>query len=317
MRPALGRGLGALISEETAATVAQKAPARSTLPISSICSNKNQPRKTFIDESLKELAASIRERGVLQPILVKVMGNEQRIPSDGQASSAGSSLIAQNSLLKYEIIAGERRWRAAQLAGLTEIPAIIKSGTDIEHFQMSLIENVQREDLNPIDQANGFRRLIDDYSMTQDDLARIIGKDRTVVANTIRLLNLPQEIREALVKGDLSAGHARALLALENDTARLDLFKKISEQQLTVRAVEQAVREQKKVAVKGHTRGAAGENKSPEAKAIEHDLQQTMARKVELQVSGPAATKGWVRLEFYSPEDLEHLVNQLKQIPKS
>ena len=293
MKTVLGKGLDALISDETAASV-EAAPGKSadvsTIPLDRIRPNPQQPRKVYKQEALVELTASIAQRGVLQPILVS-------------ASSDGS----------YEIIAGERRWRAAKRAGLTEIPAIIKTAPDVERFQMSLIENIQREDLNPLEQANGFVRLINEFHMTQVDIAAIIGKDRTVVANTVRLLNLPSEMRQALFEGKITASHARALVAMEDPTAQVSLFKRILEDDLSVRSVESAVRAHKQIAVKGHVRSAAGQAKSSETKALEEDLQRVLARKVELQPAGPTSKKGWIKLEFYSLDDLDHLVAQLKR----
>lgn len=293
MRPALGKGLDALISEETAATVTAPALAKTqetaNLPITHLKPNPRQPRHTFSEESLKELATSLKQKGVLQPILVTSL-------PDGN----------------YEIIAGERRWRAAQLAGMSDVPVIVKSATEAERFEMALIENIQREDLNPIDQAQGFVRLAEEFKLTQEDIAQMIGKDRAVVANTIRLLNLPPEMREALVQGKISAGHGRALVALDDPAAQADLFNRIVNEQLTVRTVENAVREHKQVSVRGHVRGAK-ETKSPEVKALEEDLQRTLARKVELQTTGPTAQKGWLKLEFYSLDDLDHLLAQLKR----
>ncbi len=297
MRSALGKGLEALISGETAAAVAspEKPQAAAELPINQVKPNPKQPRQAYTESTLAELAESIKQRGVLQPILVT-------------PSADGT----------YEIIAGERRWRAAQRAGLTTIPAVVKSAPENERFEMALIENIQREDLNPLEQAQGFLRLVNEFHMTQDQVAAVIGKDRAVVANTLRLLNLPDDMKSALTEGKLSASHARALVSIDDPAARQTLFKRILDEELTVRAVEQAVRDHKQVPVRGHVRGAAaGPSKAPEVKALEEDLQRTLARKVELQLGNAAAKKGWVRLEFYSLEDLDHLVAQLKRVSQS
>jgi len=293
MRIALGKGLDALISEETAASVAstEKQPTVSEIPLNRIQSNPKQPRQVYSESSLNELAQSIRQRGVLQPILVS--------PStDGN----------------YEIIAGERRWRAAQRAELTTIPAVVRSAPELERFQMALIENIQREDLNPLEQAQGFTRLMNEFNMTQEAIAATIGKDRAVIANTVRLLNLPAVMQSALSEGKISASHGRALASLEDPAAQQSLFKRILDEELSVRAVEQAVRDHKQVPVKGHIRAAAGQAKSPDTKALEEDLQRALSRKVELQTIGPASKKGWIKLEFYSLDDLDHLVAQLKRI---
>lgn len=213
----------------------------------------------------------------------------------------------------YEIIAGERRWRAAQRVGLASIPAVVKSGSENERFQMALIENIQREDLNPMEQAEGFARLTTEFSMTQEQIATVMGKDRAVVANTLRLLNLPDQMRMALQEGKISASHGRSLAAIEDSIARSVLFKRITDENLSVRAVEQAVRDHKQVAVRGHVRGATPAVKPPEVKAIEEDLQRNLTRKVELQTLGADAKKGWLKLEFYSLDDLDHLIAQLKR----
>jgi ParB family chromosome partitioning protein len=296
MRSALGKGLSALISDETVASVeavaASAAPAQTpnVLPIASIRANPNQPRKVFSEESMNELATSIKEHGVLQPILVT--------PVEGDT---------------FEIIAGERRWRAAQRAGLTDIPAIVKTGTETEKFQMALIENIQRADLNPIELAKGYKRLQDEFAMTQETIAQSVGKDRAVVANTLRLLNLASEIQQAVEEGALSAAHARTLAGLEDANAQLALFKQILTDQLTVRAVEQAVRSQKQVKVREHTRAGGFESKTPEVRAIEEELQQSLARKVELRETDASSHKGWLKLEFYSLDDLDALIARLKK----
>ena len=302
MRSALGKGLGALISDETAATVrSSTVTVTSTpentvlsLPIDSVKPNRDQPRHVFPEDSLNDLAASIREKGVIQPILVSPR-------ADGT----------------YEIIAGERRWRASQIAGLKEIPALVRAGSESERFQIALIENVQREDLNPMDQANGYARLMEEFKMTQEDIAKVIGKDRTVIANTVRLLTLPEVIRNAITEGKISSSHARALVAVNDPVAQLGLFKRIQEEGLSVRATEKAVAEHKHVMVKGHIRGAAGAAKAPEARLLEEDLQRSLKRKVELQTASPHATKGWLRLEFYSLDDLDQLTDRLKKAGQS
>ncbi len=295
MRSALGKGLEALISDDTVASVAAasaKAQESATLPIAKIHPNPKQPRRHFLSSALSELAASIKERGVLQPILVTPAEN-------------GS----------YEIIAGERRWRAAQEAGLSEIPAVVRTGSENERFQMALIENVQREDLNPIEQAQAYKRLQDEFQMTQESIAKVIGKDRAVVANTLRLLQLSTPISEAIIEGKISAGHARTLLAVEDPTAREALFQRILSEQLTVRDVEQAARDHKKASGKtSPSQAPAPEKKSAEVRAIEEELQRVLTRKVELATASPTSQKGWIKLEFYSLDDLDNLIAQLKKV---
>ena len=289
MRSALGKGLNALISEDTVASVAAAAPAAkssSVLPIDQIRANPKQPRRTFSEEALADLVASIKEKGILQPILVS--------PTEGGTC---------------EIIAGERRWRAAQRAGLKEVPVLIKSGSESERFEMSLIENLQREDLNPIELAQGFKRLQDEFQLTQEAIAKVVGKDRAVVANTLRLLGLSDDIQQALRDGTISAGHARALLAIEDPAAQHSLFTQIASDDLTVRHVEQAARDHKK----GKKTSAAILIKAPEVRALEEELQRVLTRKVEIHTNAGSSHKGWVKLEFYSLDDFDALANQLKK----
>lgn len=292
MRSALGKGLEALISGDTAAAVAavDKQVTITELPVDRIKANPKQPRRVFQETALQELSDSIRQRGVLQPILVTPITNGD-----------------------YEIIAGERRWRAAKRAGLTKIPAVVKSAPELERFQMAMIENIQREELNPLEQAQGYMRLVNEFRMTQESIATAMGKDRAVVANTLRLLQLPTDMQSALTEGKISASHGRSLAALEDPVAQKTLFKRIIEENLSVRALEQAVREHKQVSVKGHTRSVVAPGKSPEVKSIEEDLQRSLARKVELHTLGAEGKKGFLKLEFYSLDDLDHLIAQLKR----
>jgi ParB family transcriptional regulator, chromosome partitioning protein len=296
MRSALGKGLNALISDETVASVSASAapspaplPAAanpSTLPIAKIFPNPKQPRRQFDPTALAELAASIREKGILQPILVT-------------PTSEGN----------FEIVAGERRWRAAQTAGLVEIPAYVKQGSESERFQWALVENIQRQDLNPMEQARGFKRLQDEFSMTQEQIAQAVGKDRAVVANTLRLLQLSSGISDAIIDGRLSAGHARSLLAVEDPIAREALFQRILTEQLTVRDVEKAARVHKSRPLPP----PAAPAKPADVKALEEDLQHSLGRKVEFQTTNASSHSGWIKLEFYSLNDLDVLISQLKK----
>jgi ParB family transcriptional regulator, chromosome partitioning protein len=297
MRSALGKGLNALISEETAASVsaAPGTPATSgqrvgSLPIDLIHSNPKQPRRQFDEASIAELASSIRQKGVLQPILVFSTENGQ-----------------------YEIIAGERRWRAARQAGLQSIPAIVTSGTEAERFEIALIENVQRQDLNPMEQADGYRRLQNEFSMTQEQIAQVIGKDRAVIANTLRLLNLPEPIRLAVSQEKISMGHARALLAIDDAAAQDALFQRILSESLPVRDVEQAAKLHKQGVSTAITSTKEKPKPSAEIRVVQEELQHHLGRKVELQTAGAEGKKGWLRLEFYSLEDLDVLINRLKR----
>jgi ParB family transcriptional regulator, chromosome partitioning protein len=296
MRPALGKGLDALISDEAAANIASastKTGAANTLAIDLIRPNPKQPRRTFAEESLADLVASIKEKGILQPIVVS--------PTEGGT---------------YEIIAGERRFRGAQRAGLKEVPVVIRTGTEVERFEMSLIENLQREDLNPMDLAEGFKRLQDEFQLTQEAIAQVVGKARTVVANTLRLLGLPGEIQQAIREGKITGGHAKALLAVEDPAAQKALFEQILSDGLTVRHVEGAARDHKKGKTPEHLRAAGYESRPPEIKSLEEDLQRALARKVEIHAN-EKTHKGSIKLEFYSLDDFDHLVAQLKSAVKT
>jgi ParB family chromosome partitioning protein len=291
MRSALGKGLNALISEDTVASVSaasQAAKTASTLPIDLIRSNPKQPRRAFAEAALADLVESVKEKGILQPILVS--------PTEGGT---------------YEIIAGERRWRAAQRAGLKEIPVVIKSGSEGERFEMALIENLQREDLNPIELAEGFKRLQEEFQLTQEAIAKVVGKDRAVIANALRMLGLPNDIQEALKEGKITSGHAKALLAVEDPAAQHDLFGQILSNSLTVRHVEQAARDHKKGKSPEHLRTAGYDNRPAEVRSLEEEFQRLLTRKVEIHNS--ASNKGWVKLEYYSLDDFDALTSQLKK----
>lgn len=212
----LGRGLDALIRETSTVETTDETP--SMLPLKDILPNPNQPRKVFEKEALDELAASIKSQGILQPLLVR--------PLEGSQSG------------KYEIVAGERRWRASRLAGLTEAPVIIRDFTEQETLLAALIENLQREDLNPIEEALGIETLKKEFSLNQEELAARLGKSRSAIANSLRLLALPQVIQEDVASGTLSAGHARSLLAVDNEVAQLELRGKIIDTALSVRETE-------------------------------------------------------------------------------
>ncbi len=207
----LGRGLDALISEATAETGSEP---EATIEINKITRNPNQPRKNFDETALQELADSIKQNGVLQPILVRKVG------------------------LKYQIVAGERRYQASKLAGLNEIPAVVRDIDDKEVFQLALIENLQRSDLSPMEEAKGYRQLIDSQGLTQDGLAKILSKSRSAIANTLRLMDLPTVVQEMIEQGLLTAGHARAILAVPTEEGRVELAQKVIKDNLTVRQTE-------------------------------------------------------------------------------
>ncbi|MBI1363806.1 MAG: ParB/RepB/Spo0J family partition protein [Proteobacteria bacterium] len=224
MSTRLGKGLGALLDEGDAdlkASTKEGAVAEKTLPVTSLEPSDAQPRRFFDEDALKSLAASIKEQGVLQPLLVR--------PKKGTVG-------------RYEIIAGERRWRASQEAGLTEVPVIIREMDDSKALEVALVENVQRSDLNPIDEAAGYLRLVNEFNYTHEDMARVTGKSRSHITNLMRLLSLPEKVRQLVSSGGISMGHARALLALNEKEGQIRAAMKVMKDSLSVRETEEMVR---------------------------------------------------------------------------
>ncbi len=284
-RNTLGRGLSALIPTpvappEQSSNGAEEKNAILQLPIERIVRDEAQPRQHFETEKLTELAQSIKSCGIIQPITVRPDG------------------------ANYRIVAGERRWRAAQLAGLKEVPAIVKQLSERDAYQLALIENLQREDLNPIEEAEGYRRLIDDHDLTQEAIANVVGKDRSSVANALRLLNLPPEIKQALSERQVDMGHARALLGLGDHDAMRRAFAQISTAKMSVRATEQLVRRLKE----GAPIGAVKKPESPEVKNLTEQLQRAVGTKVRiLDKNG----KGRIELDYYSYAELDRILEHL------
>ena len=279
----LGRGLSALLGDDADdyASLERVRSARE-LPIEFLKPNPDQPRRTFEEDNLKELAASIAEKGILQPILVRRAGDETN---------------------EYQIVAGERRWRAAQIAGLHNVPVIIKDLTDAETLEVALIENVQRSDLNPIDEAQGYQALIKEFQYTQDELAKIIGKSRSHIANALRLLSLPEEIFAMLIDGRLSAGHARTLVGADN---AIDLASEILSRGLNVREAENLVR--------GGAAPRAKKKSSPVEKdadtaALEENISNALGLKVSINFKGEAG--GSVRVDYTTLEQLDDICQKL------
>ncbi|MBL8049208.1 MAG: ParB/RepB/Spo0J family partition protein [Chthonomonas sp.] len=276
MRRALGKGLAQLIEEQQVDTGV------STLALAEITPNRQQPRTRFDDDTIAELAASIKEHGLLQPILVRAVADS-----------------------KYEIIAGERRYRAAKLAGLTEVPALIRAATSQDVLQMALIENIQREDISPIECARAFKELSDLYGLTQEQIATRVGKNRATVANTMRLLRLPADIQDALEQGVISEGHARALLGLDSAVQQLALFKKILEIGLTVREVERLV-SGKTAPETNPTRAVVP--KDPNLSALERALSTYLGSQTEIQ---PGKVGGRMTISYHSDEELQQILERL------
>ncbi len=278
-RSALGRGLDALILPS------DDVRGGGTLilcGIEEVYPNKEQPRKYFDEEKLSDLVASIREKGVIQPIIVR-----------RRSSSSGG----------YQIITGERRWRASQKAGLTEIPVIVKDVSDTEALELALIENIQREDLNPIEQAQGYKKLIEDFMYTQEELAVRLGKSRTTITNLLRLLKLPEKAKELVIAREISEGHARALLGVFNTSDIDTLLSKIIKRGMSVRDTERLVR---KINAPVKKKTETAEQK--QLKQIENELIDHYKTKISVSKKGK---KGKIVLEFYSNDDLMRLLELL------
>jgi ParB family chromosome partitioning protein len=286
-RQALGRGLAALIP--AAATPdsgehPQPKPGTSlrTIDIENIYPSGHQPRKHFDDARLDELAESIRSQGIIQPLVVRVR------PAGG-----------------FELIAGERRWRAAQRAGLHQVPAIIREAAELQAFELALVENLQREDLNPIEEAEGYQRLVAEFGYTQESLATRVGKERSTVANALRLLKLPPVVRGMVVEGRLSMGHARALLGLEEDAAIERLARQTASRNLSVRQVEALVRRER-----GEAAPAPPPQKdSPANRDLSLRLQRALSARVKLVESGPG--KGHIEIHYTTLDELDAILAKI------
>ena len=285
MELGLGRGLNALLGDPE---IPDAGEGTVTLPISQVEPGLNQPRKRFDPEALDELAQSIQTHGIIQPITVRRL-------------SSGY----------YQIIAGERRWRAAKIAGLSEVPAVIIEADDRKVMEIGLIENLQREDLNPAEEARGYKVLLEEYGLTQEQLAQQMGKSRPAIANTLRLLALPVELMEYLEDGRLSAGHARALLPLPSSADQKKAAEQIIQEQLSVRQTEVLVKAMLKEPGKEKKKALLSDDVKLALSELEKDLSGSLGRKVKIAHKG---NKGKIELEYYDPDDLETLLDTLKQL---
>jgi len=273
----LGKGLSALIPEK-GIEGARYENEMIQLEVDEIKPNKYQPRGKIDSEKLEELIASVRARGLVQPILIR--GTEEG----------------------YELICGERRLEAARALGMRTIPAIVRSVSDVEALELSLIENLQREDLNPIEQAHAYRKLLDEFDLAQDELARVLGKDRSSISNAIRLLKLPKPVQDRLSEGKISMGHAMAILSLNTTSMQIKLCEKIVAGGLSVRATERLVR--KKVSAKKMIK------QDPEIIALEEELQRILGTRVRIR---PGQKGGRIEIEYYSNKDLERILGLLRK----
>ncbi len=291
VRQALGKGIGALIPGGNSRRPAETEPREPEagdegvrrvleLPLESIEVNPRQPRGHFEQEMLEDLARSIRERGVIQPVLVRPL-------EDG----------------RYQLVAGERRLRASRLAGAGTIPALVQDLDDDESLVIALVENIQRADLGPLEEARAFQSLIEEFDLTQDEVARRVGRSRPAVANSLRLLKLPESVQKDLAAGRLTAGHARALLTIEGDAARKNLGEEVVRRGLNVRDTENAAREH------GPTPRAA--RVDPDLARMESDLGRSLGTRVRLRTQ--SGGRGRIEIEFYSDDDLARLLERLQR----
>lgn len=273
----LGKGLKSLMLENSVDDMT----ATNMLSINEIQRNEDQPRKTFDEGALQELSDSITQHGVLQPLLVRPL------PQGG-----------------YQLVAGERRWRASRMAGLKEVPVVIRELSDVETMEIAIIENLQREDLNPIEEAEGLQALIDRCGFTQEEVAVSVGKSRPAIANALRLLKLPQEVRDMTRDGQISAGHARALLAFDNEPMIYEAAQNIIRNNLTVRDVERLA----KMAEKTVGTRTSSKRRDSFYDEVELSLTEVLGRKVKVY---NGRGKGTLEIEFYSAEDLKEIANKL------
>jgi ParB family chromosome partitioning protein len=277
-RKALGRGLSELLGTPEPETRQFR-----QIPIDRISPNAAQPRKSFDNSSLDELAASIREHGIVQPVVV-------RTRADG----------------RFELIAGERRWRAAQKAGLRELPAVVRESGEHESLELALVENLQREDLNPIDEGKAYQRLASEFGLTQDQIAERVGKNRTTITNSLRLLKLPGEVQQWLLEGRLTSGHAKALLSLSGPDAVIEAAREIIRRQLSVRQAEALTRAPEP------SRGTSGSPaEDPNVRAALMDLERALGTRVTIQQK---RGKGRLELHFHSTAELERLYDGLLRV---
>jgi len=274
MKTALGKGLESLLPDKTQEII--------SIDITRIIPGDQQPRRVFRDAALRDLAASIKEKGVLQPVIVARTG-------DGT----------------FRLIAGERRWRASGLAGLKKIPAIIKDVASADSLEIALIENIQREDLNPVETADAFHRLMQDFKLTQEELSAKVGKDRATVANYLRLLKLPEEIRTFVNDGSLSMGHAKAILSIEGKPNQLEAARRIIHKGLSVRETESLA---KKLAAGEGKKKAVHQKKDAQIASLEEKLIRHLGTKVRILHKGK---KGQIEIEYYSLDELDRLLDIL------
>ncbi|MEG0292190.1 MAG: ParB/RepB/Spo0J family partition protein [Anaerovoracaceae bacterium] len=282
----LGRGLDALFDTVEVSPEPEKDSLEgiARLNIDDIKPNINQPRKTFDEEKIKDLANSISEHGVIQPIVVRATQNG------------------------HEIVAGERRWRAARVAGLKEVPCVVRELTDEQNMLFAIIENMQREDLNPIEEAEGLERMISTFGLTQAEVSKSVGKSRPYITNSLRLLKLPDVIKDFMVQGDISVGHGRALITIEDEDKQVELAKKVIKDGLSVRNIEDIA-----AGKKPQKRGKPAKRtpKGSDVIFVERELKRALGTKVNINMSGD---KGKIEIEYFSRDELERLIELLRTV---
>ncbi|WP_024614029.1 ParB/RepB/Spo0J family partition protein [Clostridium sp. Ade.TY] len=277
----LGKGLGALIPDEVEAKSKEKENDKKNsttlIPLNKIVNNSEQPRKFFDSDNIAELAESIKNHGIIQPLILKKDGT------------------------KYTIIAGERRWRASKMLGLKEVPAIIMDLSEKEILEISLIENIQREDLNPIEEALAYRKLIEDFKLTQQELSKRIGKSRVAISNTMRLINLDERVQQYLIESVISEGHGRALLAIENKDLQYEIAQRIIDENLSVREVEKLIKDLSKEKKEKNI----DKEENPYINDVQNRLQDYFGTKVNINSKNK---KGKIEIEYYSDDDLNRIL---------
>lgn len=278
---ALGKGLSALIPEDVVETEQQDEKGKMLIPLNEIRNDNNQPRKAFDNDKIAELTESIKTHGIIQPLIL-------RKSDDGL----------------YVIVAGERRWRAAKMAGLKDVPAIVMELSEKDVLEISLIENIQRQDLNPIEEASAYKKLLSDFNLTQEDLSKRIGKSRTAITNTMRLMNLDIRVQQYIIEGIITEGHGRALLGIKDKEIQYELSQKVIDENLSVRELERLVKRilEGKTAEEKETSNEL----NPYYKEIKNQLQSYFGTKVNISNKN---NKGKIEIEYYSEDDLQRILD--------
>ena len=291
----LGKGLDSMIPDKIGKTSKDQTEAvkpDTMMDINKVEPNREQPRKNFDEDALLELSESIKQFGVIQP------------------------LIVQDRKTYYEIIAGERRWRAAKMAGLKEVPVIIKNYTEQEIMEISLIENIQREDLNPIEEALAYKKLLTEFHLKQDEVAERVSKSRTAVTNSMRLLKLNEKVQQMLIDDMLSTGHARALLAIDDSEEQYNLAQRIFDEKMSVREVEKLIKKLQKEKTERSKENVQPDQSLEQMQAIYHDLEEKMKGifGTKVSINSKDMKKGKIEIEYYSPDELDHIMDMFRSL---